>query len=235
MRSEINLTRLQMDLKISILLPIKDYDLESFIRCLNSILNQSYQNFEVIIKANCDDQSFDLLKQYFNFDKRLVFVNKKDSSVTEAANQAALISTGDIVSLFAHDDYYLDGSFESIIKNIDDSKWYFGKINYYSDNKLCRTYYLENPDISQMRYSNLIPQPACFWKRELFDEVGVFDESFKLCWDYDYWIRIMKKYKPKYVNHTIANYYLNNNSIAIKYPELMEQENKMIVVIDFIC
>ena len=222
-----------MEPKISILLPIKDYNFELFNRCLNSIIHQTYQNFEVIVKANCNDVDFNILKEKFNHDKRIVFLNKIDESVTQAANQAALISTGDIITLFAHDDHYLEFSFESLIKKLDDSKWYFGRINYYANDILCSNYYIPNPDINLMRDNNLIPQPACFWKRELFDEIGLFDESFKLCWDYDFWIRIMKRYKPKYIDFTFANYFLNSNSISNKYPQLMEEEKKMILLKHF--
>lgn len=220
------------NLKISILLPIKDFDSDSLKRCLNSIFLQSYQNFEVIIKANCNNSDFEKLKEFY-FDDRFIFLNKSDNSVTEAANQALSISTGDIVTLFAHDDHYLPLSFQMLIENLDDSMWYFGKINYHVNNIPCSNYYIPNPDINMMRVHNLIPQPACFWKRELFNEIGLFDESFKLCWDYDYWIRIMKKYKPKYINFTFANYYLNNNSISNKYPELMEEEKNMILLKHF--
>jgi glycosyltransferase involved in cell wall biosynthesis len=222
-----------MEPKISILLPIKDYNFELFNRCLNSIIHQTYQNFEVIVKANCNDVDFNILKENFNHDKRIVFLNKMDESVTQAANQAALISTGDIITLFAHDDHYLEFSFESLIKKLDDSKWYFGRINYYANDILCSNYYIPNPNINLMKDNNLIPQPACFWKRELFDEIGLFDESFKLCWDYDYWIRIMKRYKPKYIDFTFANYFLNSNSISNKYPQLMEEEKKMILLKHF--
>jgi glycosyltransferase involved in cell wall biosynthesis len=221
------------NIKISILLPIKDYDLQSFKRCLNSIITQRYQNYEVIIKANCIKNDFEILKKSCKVDERFIFLNQQDNSVTEAANQAFLISSGDLVTLFAHDDHYLPFSFESLIVNLDESKWYFGRINYYVNNVIHNTYYTPNPDINLMKYNNLIPQPACFWRRELFNEIGPFDESFKLCWDYDYWVRIMKRYKPKYINFVFANYFLNSNSISNKYPELMEQEKKMILLKHF--
>lgn len=214
-------------MKLSILLPLKNFNFEFLSRCINSILNQSYKNFEVILKCDCSEIDFESIKNTFN-DQRIIYVNSKDQSVTEAANQAILYSTGDIITLFAHDDYYEPNAFDFLIKNIDDSKWYFGEINYYSNNILCRVAYKTNPTIEDMKSSNLIPQPACFWKKEIYDEIGVFDESFKLCWDYDYWIRIMKKYTPKYINYKIANYFLNSNSISIKYSDLMDIEKNII-------
>lgn len=215
-------------MKLSILLPIKNFNIDLLDRCINSILNQSYSNFEIILKCDCSDIEFKLLKNNFN-DERIIYLNSSDNSVTEAGNQALSLSSGDIITLFAHDDYYQPNAFDVLIKNIDESKWYFGSINYYSNDVLCDGGYKDNPTIDGMMSKNLIPQPACFWKREVYDEIGDFDETFNLCWDYDYWIRIMKKYSPKYIDYKFSNYYLNPNSISIKYSELMNQEKDMIL------
>lgn len=218
--------------KISIILPIKDYNNDLLERCIKSILSQSYVHFEVIVKCNCTNEDFISLKDRFR-DNRLIFVNKEDSSITEAANQAAELVTGNIMTLFSHDDYYMPDAFKILIDNIDDSVWYFGKINYYCFNSLSKTCYIENPTIESMMLENKIPQPACFWKTHIYKTVGKFDENFKLCWDYDYWIRLMKIYKPKYINYIFAEYNLNENSISIKYPDLMNSEKRSILLKHF--
>ena len=216
-------------MKISILLPLKDCILERVETCINSILSQTYENFEVIVKYNGPYEEFIALAKRFD-DDRLLFVASDDISIAQAANQAMAVSTGDIITLFAHDDTYCEGAFKTLIENIDESKWYFGNINYYvnSMGTSVAGWYVENPTIEGMRQKNLIPQPACFWKREVYEEVGKFDEIFKLCWDYDYWVRIMRKWKPKYIPFVFANYYLNTNSISLKYPERMEVEKTMV-------
>lgn len=210
-------------MKISILLPIKDFNYNLLKRCVKSIFAQSYQNFELIIKCNCVENEFLQIKNHFN-NLKIILINSDDSSITEAANQAAKMVTGDIMTLFAHDDFYLQNAFQTLIDSIDDHKWYFGDINYYSNNIPTPTYYKSNVTLEDMKYNNMIPQPACFWKREIYEEIGNFDENFKLCWDYDYWIRIMCYYKPKYINFKFANYFLNSNSISIKYNNLMDIE-----------
>jgi len=214
-------------MKISILLPVKDYNHDYYLRCINSIITQSYENFEVIVKYNGSEEDFNKLKNYSS-DSRIKYVNLPDNSVTQAGNQALEISNGDLINLFAHDDYFCEEAFKTVIDNIGDSMWSFGKLNYHVDNTLISTYYIDEPNIELMSKNNLIPQPTCFWKRQIVDEIGVFDETFKLCWDYDYWVRIMKKYKPKHINYVLANYFLNQNSISIKMNDLMGEEKRLI-------
>jgi len=214
-------------LKISIIIPIKDCNLEKLNICLDSIISQSYKNFEVIIKHNGSLKEFVKIKKNI-IDDRIIIFNSIDNSLAEACNQAMSSSTGDLITIFAHDDTYLPEALKTLIQNIDGSKWYFGKINYYNHNKLVPTYYISNPSLNHMKENNMIPQPACFWSREVYDTIGPYDESFKLCWDYDYWIRIMKVWPPKYIPFAFADYFLNNNSISLKFPELMEAEKTKI-------
>jgi hypothetical protein len=41
---------------------------------------------------------------------------------------------------------------------------------------------------------NYIPQPSTFWRRELMENIGYYDESLHLVLDYDYWLRAIQKY-----------------------------------------
>jgi glycosyltransferase involved in cell wall biosynthesis len=214
-------------LKISIIIPIKDCNLEKLNICLDSIISQSYKNFEVIIKHNGPLEEYNKIKENI-IDDRIVILNSIDYSLAEACNQAMNKSTGDLITIFAHDDTYLSRAFETLIQNVDRSMWYFGNINYYHHDKLVPTYYIPNPSMHHMRKNNMIPQPACFWRREVYDTIGPYDEAFKLCWDYDYWIRIMKVWPVKHISFTFADYFLNNNSISLKFPDLMEAEKTKI-------
>lgn len=219
-----------MNEKISILLPVKNISWPLMKRCVKSILRQSYTNFEVIVKA-ANEEEYVLLEKYFQKldDKRFKPILSPDNSVTQAANQAMKFATGDIITLFCHDDLYLPNAFETLIRKLDDSMWYFGKINYYrTDGSWAEIAYTPEPVLEHMKENNVIPQPACFWRKEAMAQIGEFDEQFMLCWDYDYWIRLIKKFKPKFINAFIANYYLNGNSISMRMSERMDFEKKLV-------
>jgi glycosyltransferase involved in cell wall biosynthesis len=213
--------------KISVIMPVKGYEEEVLRRSVNSIVSQSYENFELIIKHNGTQQESAEIKSLL-YDDRVKIYTSPDESVANACNQAMEMCSGDLICVFAHDDMYRPDAFQTLIDNLDGSKWYFGNINYYRHNELKGSYYIPYPTMSDMQKNNMIPQPACFWFREVYEAIGTYDESFKLCWDYDYWIRIMKKWPPKHISFFFADYFLNNDSISLRFPKLMEIEKKRI-------
>lgn len=212
--------------KISVIMVIKDYNHEKLKRCVNSVLSQSYDNYEIIIKHNGPRKELELLEQDFK-DKSIKIFSKPDVSLGDAANQAMEHISGDIISIFHHDDYFCDDAFSVLINNIDDSMWYFGKINYHVNESPVPTYYKSHVSLSDMKHENYIPQPSCFFKKEVYLDIGKFNSVMKLCWDYDYWVRIMKKYPPKYIDFCFSNYFLNDNSISLKFPQEMMDSEKL--------
>ena len=214
--------------KISVVMVIKDYNHEKLKRCVNNVSFQSYKNYEIIIKHNGSLEESNKLEKDFN-DPLIKIISMPDTSLGDAANQAMEHVTGDIISVFHHDDYFCENAFSTLIENLDDSMWYFGNIHYHSMGVKVPTYYRENVSLPDMKQENYIPQPACFFKKEVYQKIGKFNSQLKLCWDYDYWVRIFKEFKPKYIPFFFANYYLNENSISLKFPQEMMAEEKKII------
>ena len=57
-----------------------------------------------------------------------------------------------------------------------------------------------------------ISQPATFWHREVFNHVGLFNESLHYAMDYDYSLRVGKKYKLWRINRYLASYRIHPGS-----------------------
>jgi hypothetical protein len=60
--------------------------------------------------------------------------------------------------------------------------------------------------------TDYICQPACFWRRSAMNEVGWFDESQHLVMDYEYWLRLGKKYTPSFLPLTLAGFRIHGAS-----------------------
>ena len=84
--------------KVSIIIPI--YNGEKFInRCLESILNQTYSNIELIcINDGSIDSTAVKLKEYEKKDKRIICINQINSGVSIARNNGLKISTGEYIT-----------------------------------------------------------------------------------------------------------------------------------------
>ncbi|MGN0537058.1 MAG: glycosyltransferase family 2 protein [Acutalibacteraceae bacterium] len=90
---------------ISILVPI--YNVEKYLdRCLKSIQNQSFTDFEVImINDGSQDNSGKIARKYAEEDKRFILVNQENIGMSKSRNKAYSMSRGDYISLIDSDDY----------------------------------------------------------------------------------------------------------------------------------
>lgn len=82
-------------MKISVIIPV--YNVEKYLkRCLDSIINQTYKNLEIIlIDDGSTDKSSNICDEYAAKDKRIVVIHKENSGVSEARNKGLDICTGD--------------------------------------------------------------------------------------------------------------------------------------------
>ncbi|PWK92651.1 glycosyltransferase family 2 protein [Hallerella porci] len=90
--------------KVSVIIPV--YNGEKYLRdCLDSVLNQTYENLEIIIiNDGSKDQSEDICLQYFQKDKRIVYKSKKNEGVSVARNHALDLATGEFILFMDCDD-----------------------------------------------------------------------------------------------------------------------------------
>lgn len=106
---------------VSIIVPI--YNVEKYLStCINSILNQTYKNLEIIL---VDDGSTDdcpkICEKFANKDSRIKVIHKINGGLSEARNFGLEIASGDWISFVDSDDYvennYIEALINSAIKN----------------------------------------------------------------------------------------------------------------------
>lgn len=90
---------------ISVIVPV--YNSEIYLRnCIDSILNQTYSNFELIlIDDGSSDGSGEICKEYSGKDKRIKFIETSNRGPGEARNQGLDISQGEYISFIDSDDF----------------------------------------------------------------------------------------------------------------------------------
>lgn len=93
--------------KISIVMPVYNVPGEYLEYCLDSILNQTYQNFEICIADDCstNQDTIDTLHTYMKKDERIkVVFREKNGHISKATNSALTLATGEFVGLMDNDD-----------------------------------------------------------------------------------------------------------------------------------
>ena len=102
-------------LKISIIVPV--FNMEKYLhRCIDSILNQSYRNFELIlINDGSTDTSAEICDSYKKKDKRVIVVHQENQGVSAARNKGLEICCGEWVCFVDADDYISNNYLLAII------------------------------------------------------------------------------------------------------------------------
>lgn len=107
--------------RISVIIPF--YNAESFLpRCLDSVVNQSYQNLEVIlVNDGSTDKSFDVCRQYSEKDERITILQQENSGQAVARNYALDSMSGDFVFFLDADDYISLDAIELLVNEYRNS------------------------------------------------------------------------------------------------------------------
>lgn len=102
-----------MDL-ISLIVPV--YNVEKyFVRCIKSILKQTYSNIEVIlVDDGSDDNSGELCDEYAKVDNRIKVIHKKNEGLGYARNSGLDIASGKYVTFIDSDDYIGENHIQSL-------------------------------------------------------------------------------------------------------------------------
>lgn len=110
-----------MENKLSIIVPI--YNEEKWIsRCLDSILGQTFPNFEVIlINDGSTDNSLDIIEQYCRKDDRIKCITTKNQGNAQALNVGLGHITGGLVTFADADDYIEDKMYETMVSALTQS------------------------------------------------------------------------------------------------------------------
>ena len=92
--------------KVSIIVPV--YNVYQYLRrCLNSLVNQTYRNLEIIIVNDCSpDNSKDICLEFLEKDKRIKYVeNMENLGISSTRNVGLMNSTGDYIFFIDSDDF----------------------------------------------------------------------------------------------------------------------------------
>lgn len=98
--------------KISVLVPV--CNVEKYLpECLESILNQTIKNIEIIcINDGSKDNSLEILKEYANKDSRIRIIDKENSGYGDSMNRGLIEACGEYIGIVESDDFISDDMFE---------------------------------------------------------------------------------------------------------------------------
>lgn len=175
---------------------------------LLSVLNQDYPNIEyIVMDGSSTDNTLEILKKYST---RITWFSEKDKGQSDAINKGFRLAKGEVIAWLNSDDTYLPGAIRKAVDYLytnPEAKFVYGEGYHISENgEVLERYPTEQFSYSHLAETCFICQPTTFWKKEIFETVGFLNTDLQYAMDYDYWIRIAKKYKSLYyINEYLAN------------------------------
>ncbi len=221
-------------LKISVIIPV--YNSQEFIwDAIESILSQSFQDFEcIIIDDASTDGSYKICEEYASQDNRIrLYKNKTNKWISYTRNKLIGLAQTDYIAsqdsddislssrlqlsydfLESHTDYAVV-SWNNLI--IDDQGFLIGKRMY--NDSIQSTILKKNP----------ISQPASMFRKDVFFEAWGYDLDLNLGEDYDLWLKIYAKwYKIKNLNQNLISYRIHG--LQSKVQQLKETISSTIYI-----
>ena len=168
-------------------------------RAINSILAQTHPVDEIIVVNDDSQESAAIDKIMLNYPNIIYIKNDINIGVSASRNKAAFVSTSDIISFLDADDFIHPQKIELQLKifrrNIavacDTKKLKsfskFSKFNLYKKEFQIKEY----TNSQSIIYRNTIAGASILISKELFHQIGGYDENLRSCEDYDLWLRLL--------------------------------------------
>lgn len=191
-----------------------------------SVQRQKYPKYEhIIVDGGSTDGTISILKRY---DKTIKWVSEPDKGQADAINKGMRMAKGEILAYINSDDTYEDGALLAVGEYFYQNprvKFVYGKGKYIDKNgRYLEDYPNAVVDKRTLFYECNVCQPTSFWRRDLWEQVGEFDPSRQMVMDYEYWMRVQKIYKMKFLNSYLANYRLHTDSKTVSKRKYVYKE-----------
>ena len=217
---------------ISIIVPI--YNVENYLRqCLDSILNQTYQNFEcLLINDGSPDNSADICREYVSKDSRFRYFEKENGGVSSARNLGIERSKGQYITFIDSDDWvesdYLEVLYRALIDekadiaistykqfNMTDNCYYthVWEQDYYEKIWTSQELIIVLPNIENYDSSYTVSWGKLF-KSSLFDQIK-FNEQRRFGEDFECSFKLYLSMKScLYIHKALYNYRVHSESMV---------------------
>ena len=216
--------------KVSVLIPA--YNAMEFLpETISSILNQTYQDFEIII---VNDGSLDHIESWAKqqSDSRIQLISQSNKGLASARNMGLANARGEYIAFLDADDLWLPAKLEKQVQILDDN-WDIGLVYTWislideqgkPQGKLRKNYAQGNVWLELTTHNIVECGSVALVRRECFNKVGLFDINlpFSCSEDWDMWLRIAAYYKFGLVREPLVYYRCHSNNLSGRWQAMDE-------------
>jgi len=203
---------------VSIVLPV--YNGEKYLsQAIESILNQTYHNFELIIVNDAStDSSEKVILKYSSEDERIVYLkNNENLKLPASLNKGFARARGEYYTWTSDDNVYHTDAIEKMVEYLE-SDSDVGMIScgmnlIDEESAFVATWKQDRSRCDLLLYNNI---GACFlYRASIAKDIGKYRTDLFLVEDYDYWLRLSRKYRIDYCNCILYDYRHHKHSLTL--------------------
>lgn len=207
---------------VSVLIP--SYNHEKFVKeCIQSILDQTFQDFEIVITDDgSTDRTVEIIES-FDDPRITLFKHSINKGACIATNNCILNSSGKYISMLSSDDAWYPEKLEVQVRYLDkhpEIAAVFGKVEWIDEESNPITDksfpYMDLFDVENrtrfdwLRFffeqGNSLCHPCSLIRRDVYDDVGFFNPDYGSLPDFDMWIRICLKYEIEVLDQQLIRF-----------------------------
>ncbi|HHW36017.1 MAG TPA: glycosyltransferase [Bacillales bacterium] len=221
---------------VSVIIPT--FNCEEYIdKAIESLLEQSYRNIEIIV---VDDGSTDSTRKVLSkFDKDIIYFYKKNGGEASARNYGLSKATGEYIAFLDADDYYdpikIEKQINVMIQNPEVDIVYNDVTVIDTNNQEINilksegTFNNKYDFFSQMLYRQIIPATASMMiKRNCIDQGIRYPEQYTNSVDYWFTLQLAERYQFYYLEESLYSYRRHEKNLTNQHEKQMKCEKQMI-------
>ncbi|MBQ4394737.1 MAG: glycosyltransferase [Paludibacteraceae bacterium] len=203
-------------MKISII-TITYNSAKSLPRTLDSVRSQSYGEIEhIIVDGASTDGTKAMIEAYANAQSTMhnsqciiKWISEPDEGIYNALNKGIRMATGDVIGFMHSDDvFFSPDSVAQIAAAFADETVdvVYGDLQYCNGDKVTRRWVSNAFDPSALKFGWMPPHPTVYVRKKVYEQVGPYDEWFRISADYDMILRIFTAgYKSQYIPKVLVS------------------------------
>ena len=177
---------------------------------LNSVFSQSHKNIEhIIIDGGSKDNTLKTCKAFPHISK---IVSEPDKGVYDAFNKGLKLATGDIIGFLNADDvFFNENSVQEIVNAFSNNETdiVYGNLDYVNaEGKVIRNWISKPYEKGLIKKAWMPAHPTFYCKKEVYDRLGGYNDSFKIGGDFELCLRFLEVNK-------VPSIYLNKKLVKM--------------------
>jgi len=223
--------RIKME-KVSIIIPFYNCSYIQF--ALESALHQTYPHIEVIVVNDGSTQHTEKIEPYLPY---IQYIEKQNGGTASALNEGIAQSKGEYVCWLSSDDVLDHKKVEIQLTYMKQRGARFSYTNYYTIDSSGSIIseplgiFIEEriQFIRRLSKGNIVNGCSVMIHKEVFQQVGLFDELLPYTHDYDLWLRIVQYYDVHYISDSLLFYRVHKEMGTKKHQANIRRELKSLL------